>query len=177
MTRKRLVWLPFLICLGLFGVFYLQLRHPDDHVIASQMVGQPLPDFNAGPAISSMPGIASTDFRDGKPKLLNIFASWCVPCVREIPNLMRLQAQGVEINGIAIHDSTQELSMFLAQNGNPYARIGLDEGGRAQMAFGSAGVPETFVVNGKGQIVYQHVGVVTDEDMPKLLAMLKDTRP
>lgn len=175
MTVKWLLWLPFLACIGLFGIFFLQLRHPDDHVIASQMVGQPLPDFNAAPAISDLPGTATADFRDGKPRLLNIFASWCVPCIREIPNLLRLQAQGVEINGIAVHDTSRELTTFLTQNGNPYARIGLDEGGRAQMAFGSAGVPETFVVNGRGQIIYQHVGVVTDEDMSKLLDMLKGT--
>jgi cytochrome c biogenesis protein CcmG/thiol:disulfide interchange protein DsbE len=79
---------------------------------------------------------------------------------------------GADIVGVAVHDSSPELAKFLAENGNPYARIGLDQDGRAQMAFGSAGVPETFVVDGQGKILYQHVGVVTEEDMPKLLAML-----
>lgn len=172
MTRKWLLWLPFVLGIGLFAVFYLGLRNPDDRIIASQMVGQPLPEFDAAPAMPGQPGAATADFRDGKPRLLNIFASWCVPCVQEVPVLMRLKAQGVEISGIAVHDSTPELAKFLAENGNPYTRIGLDQGGRAQMAFGSAGVPETFVVDGAGKIIHQHIGVVTEEDIPRLLAML-----
>ncbi len=172
MKRKWLLWLPFILGLGLLIVFYLGLRNPTDHVIASQMVGQPLPEFSTGPGMPGQPGTVTADFRDGKPRLLNIFASWCVPCVQEVPVLLRLKAQGVEIAGIAVHDTTADLAGFLADNGNPYTRIGLDQGGRAQMAFGSAGVPETFVIDGKGMILYQHIGVVTEQDIPKLLAML-----
>ncbi|MDE2596048.1 MAG: redoxin family protein [Sphingomonadales bacterium] len=172
MTRKLILWLPFALIALLFLAFFAGLMRPDDHVIASQMVGKPLPEFVAGPAMPGQPGAATADFSDGKPRLLNVFASWCVPCVQEIPMLLRLRAKGAEIDGIAIHDSSAELEKFLAANGNPYTRIGLDEGGKAQMAFGSAGVPETFVVDGTGKILYQHIGVVTEEDMPKLLAML-----
>lgn len=176
MNRKLLLWLPFGICAILFVVFFIGLKNPDDHVIASQMVGKPLPEFAAGPALPGQPGAASSDFKDGKPRLLNIFASWCVPCVQEIPMLIRLKAAGAEIISIAVHDTTPDLTKFLAENGNPYTRIGLDEGGKAQIAFGSAGVPETFVVDGKGTILYQHIGVVTEEDMPKLLAMLGQSK-
>jgi cytochrome c biogenesis protein CcmG/thiol:disulfide interchange protein DsbE len=176
MKRKWLLWLPFALGLALFVAFYVGLRSPDDHVIASRMVGQPLPEFAAGPAMPGQPGAATADFRDGKPRLLNIFASWCVPCVQEIPMLLRLQAMGVEVDGIAVHDSTPELAKFLAANGNPYTRIGLDQGGRAQIAFGSAGVPETFVVDGQGKILHQHIGVVTEDDLPRLLAMLGRNR-
>jgi cytochrome c biogenesis protein CcmG, thiol:disulfide interchange protein DsbE len=172
MKRKWLLWLPFALGVVLLGVFMQGLRRPDDHVIASQMVGKPLPEFAAGPAILGQPGAATVDFRDGKPRLLNIFASWCVPCVQEIPMLLRLKAQGVEIAGIAVHDTSADLDRFLAANGNPYTKIGLDEGGRAQIAFGSAGVPETFVVDGTGKIVYQHIGVVTEADIPQLIAMV-----
>ncbi len=172
MNRKLLLWLPFALGLGLLALFYAGLRNPADHVIASKLVGQPLPEFAAGPAIPGQPGAATADYRDGKPRLLNVFASWCVPCVQEIPMLLRLQAQGAQVDGIAVHDTSADLARFLAENGNPYTRIGLDEGGRAQMALGSAGVPETFVVDGRGVIVYQHIGVVTEEDMPRLLALL-----
>lgn len=172
MKGKLLLWLPFAIVVALFVAFYIGLKNPDDHVIASQMVGQPLPEFAAAPAIPGQPGAATADFRDGKPRLLNIFASWCVPCIQEIPVLLRLQQMGAEIDGLAVHDSTPELQKFLAANGNPYTRIGLDENGKAQIAFGSAGVPETFVVDGSGKILYQHIGVVTEEDMPKLIALL-----
>lgn len=172
MNRRAILWLPLALCLVLFVVFYLGLRNPTDHIIASQMVRQPLPEFNTIAAVPGQPGIASADFRDGKPRLLNIFASWCVPCVAEIPMLLRLKQMGAEVDGIAVHDTSQDLGQFLAENGNPYARIGLDQGGRAQIAFGSAGVPETFVVDGKGKILYQHIGVVTEDDIPKLLGMI-----
>jgi cytochrome c biogenesis protein CcmG/thiol:disulfide interchange protein DsbE len=172
MNRRLVIWLPLAGALLLFGVFYAGLKNPTDHVIASQMVGQPLPSFDAIPAIPERPGTANRDYADGKPRLLNVFASWCVPCVAEIPMLLRLQGQGIEINGVAVHDSSPDLQKFLAENGNPYARIGLDQDGKAQMAFGSAGVPETFVVDGKGKIIHQHVGVVTEDDIPKLVAML-----
>ena len=174
--RRLLVWLPFALCIVLFGVFYAGLRNPTDHVIVSQLVGKPLPEFAAKAAMPDQPGLASSDFRDGKPRLLNVFASWCVPCVAEVPMLLRLKRMGAEVDGFAVHDSTDELTKFLAANGNPYTRIGLDEAGRAQMAFGSAGVPETFVVDGKGKILYQHVGVVTEDDVPKLLGMLGGKR-
>ncbi len=174
--RKLFLWLPFALCAGLFAVFYLGLLHPDDHVIASKMVGMPLPQFDAIAAIPGQAGTATADYRDGKPRMINVFASWCIPCVAEIPVLSRMKAQGVEIDGVAIHDSTPELTKFLAANGNPYRHIGLDQDGRAQIAFGSAGVPETFVVDGKGKIVYQHIGVVTDDDAPKLIAMMAAAR-
>jgi len=172
MSRKLILWLPFALMAALFAAFYLGRRNPGDHVIASQMVGQQVPEFAAGPAFPEQPGAASTDFRDGKPRLLNIFASWCVPCVAEVPMLMELKASGAEVVGIAVHDNSTDLAKVLAANGNPYSRIGLDQNGKAQIAFGSAGVPETFVVDGSGKIIYQHIGVVTAEDMPKLLAML-----
>ena len=174
--RRMLLWLPFVFGLGLLAVFYAGLRNPDDRTIASQMVGQQLPRFTT---VQALPGVAapsSSDFADGKPRLINVFASWCVPCVAEMPVLQRLQAQGVEINGVAIHDTPEEVSAFLARNGNPFARIGMDDGGRAGLAFGSSGVPETFVVDGKGRIVYQHMRALTEEDVPMLLALLDSER-
>ncbi len=174
--RKLLLWLPFGLCIALFAMFFNGLMHPDDHVIASKMVGQPLPEFAAPAAMSGQPGAASADFRDGRPRLLNIFASWCVPCVAEIPMLIRLKDMGVEVDGLAVHDNTADLTKFLADNGNPYTRIGLDQAGKGQIAFGSAGVPESFVVDGQGKILYQHIGVVTADDIPKLRAMLENAK-
>ena len=176
MKRNWLLWLPFALVAGLFGAFYIGLKNPDDHIIASQMVGLSLPEFDAIPAMPDQPGARTADFRDGKPRLLNIFASWCVPCVQEIPVLLQLKAQGVEIVGVAVHDTSPDLARFLGENGNPYARVGLDQAGRAQMAFGSAGVPETFVVDGRGKILHQYVGPVAPEDVPKLIAMLGKAR-
>ena len=176
MTRKLILWLPFVLIVAVFGAFYVGLRKPGDHSVPSRMVGQPLPQFAADPAVATQPGVSSADFGDGKPKLLNVFASWCVPCVNEVPVLVRMKTQGVEINGVAIHDTSADLQTFLAANGNPYSRIGLDADGRAEIAFGSSGVPETFVIDGKGKILLQHMGAVTEEDVAELLAMLAAAR-
>lgn len=90
--------------------------------------------------------------------------------------LLRLQQAGVEIDGIAVHDNSADLSRFLTENGNPYDRIGLDQDGKAQIALGSAGVPETFVIDGQGKVIYQHIGVVTEADMADLRKMLASRR-
>jgi cytochrome c biogenesis protein CcmG, thiol:disulfide interchange protein DsbE len=172
MNRKAIIWLPLALAFALFAAFFISLKNPTDHVIASQMVGKPLPEFVGVAAFPGQPGAATADYKDGKPRLLNIFASWCVPCVQEIPILVQMKAMGVEVDGLAVHDNAPALAKFLADNGNPYTRIGLDQDGRGQIAFGSAGVPETFVVDGQGKILEQHIGVVTAEDVPKLMAKM-----
>jgi cytochrome c biogenesis protein CcmG, thiol:disulfide interchange protein DsbE len=172
MKRRWLVWLPFALGLVLLALFYVGLKKPQDHVIVSRMVGKPLPEFAAKAILPGQPGAATADYRQGKPRLLNVFASWCLPCVVEIPVLMRIKAMGAEVDGIAVHDTPEALQAFLAKNGNPYSRIGSDDQSRIQMALGSSGVPETFVIDGKGMIVHQHIGVVSEADVPKLLELL-----
>lgn len=172
MRRAAILWLPLALVLVLFGLFWFGLHRRENHDVASQMVGKPLPAFNAPAIIADRPGAANTDFQHGKPRLLNVFASWCLPCVAEVPVLLRLQAMGIEIDGIAVHDTPEALGKFLAQNGNPYARIGSDDQSRIQLALGSSGVPETFVIDGKGTIIAQHIGVVDQRDLPDLLDKL-----
>ncbi len=172
MKRGMILWLPLALVIALFIVFWRGLMVPDDHIIASQMVGKPLPAFVLPAAMPGQPGLSAADFRDGKPRLLNVFASWCVPCVAEVPVLMRMKAMGVDIAGIAVHDTAPALEKFLGENGNPYGRIGADSQSRIQMSLGSAGVPETFVIDGKGMIVHQHIGVISESDVPELLAMM-----
>ena len=172
LKQGLILWLPLALVISVFIVFARGLMQPDDNVIASQMVGKALPEFAAPAAIPGQPGASAADFRDGKPKLLNVFASWCLPCVAEAPVLLRMKANGADITGIAIHDTTPALEKFLGQHGNPYARVGHDEGSRLQIALGSSGVPETFVIDGKGVIVHQHIGPVGEADVPKLLEML-----
>ena len=172
MNRRLILWLPLALVIALFIVFLRGLMQPDDNVIASQMIGKPLPEFTAPAALPGQPGAAAADFQGGKPRLLNVFASWCLPCIAEVPVLMRMQAMGADIVGIAIHDTTPALEKFLGEHGNPYSRIGHDSGSRLQIALGSSGVPETFVIDGKGTIVHQHIGVVSQADVPKLMAML-----
>lgn len=174
--RKLLIWLPLVLFLGFFGLFASGLLKPDDRVITSKLVGQSLPDFTLPAAASDRPPLSSVDLATGRPRLLNIFASWCVPCAVEAPQLMALREAGVEIDAIAIRDARQDVDAFLRRNGNPFARIGLDARSAVQIALGSSGVPETFIIDGGGKIAYQHVGEIRADDVPMILDRLKDAQ-
>jgi cytochrome c biogenesis protein CcmG, thiol:disulfide interchange protein DsbE len=174
---KRIwLWIPFAIFATLIAVFAAGLINPSDRTIASGLVGRPVPQFTLPGALDPAAGLTTQYFGDGKPKLLNVFASWCVPCVAEAPALMQLQEQGAQITGIAVHDRPEALLKFLSENGNPYSKIGDDAQSRTQIAFGSAGVPETFVVDGKGVIRHQHVGIITPDDVPIIMAKLRSAQ-
>ena len=107
---------------------------------------------------------------------MNIWASWCLPCIAEAPHLENLKRQGADIVGVAIRDRPEDVARFLAQHGNPYSRIGRDDLSEVQLAIGSSGVPETFVIDGQGVIRYQHIGDVRASDVPVLLAELEKAR-
>jgi cytochrome c biogenesis protein CcmG/thiol:disulfide interchange protein DsbE len=168
------LWLPLALFLGFVVLVVAGLVRPKDNTIASQMIGKPLPAFNLPAAADGRPGLATADFAQGRPRLLNIFASWCVPCRAEAPVLGELARQGVTINAIAIRDHKADLAAFLGQYGNPYARIGADDVSAVQLAIGSSGVPETFVIDGKGIIRYQHIGDIRPEQVPMILEKLKE---
>ena len=167
-------WLP----LALFGAFIALLVYglvrPEHREVESAMIGKPLPTFTLRPAIPERPGLSSGEMAGGKPRLLNIFASWCIPCAAEAPQLAELARQGVEIDGIAIRDRREDVAAFLARNGNAFTRIGADDVSAVQMAIGSSGVPETFVIDGKGLIRYQHIGEIRPEQLPLIMAKLKE---
>lgn len=174
-NKPRLaLWLP----LGLFGAFFVLvmfgLFRPASRDITSQMIGQPLPEFDLAKIAVDRPGLATPTFRDGKPKLLNLFASWCVPCAAESPQLTELARTGVAVEGVAIRDRPADLDAFLARNGNPYTAIGSDPTSALQLAIGSSGVPESFVIDGKGVIRYQHIGVIGPQDMDTLRQKLAE---
>lgn len=166
------LWLP-LALFALFCVFVaVQLMRPPQTEVASAMIGKPLPEFALPPASEDRPGLAAGDLRDGKPRLLNVFASWCVPCAAEAPQLAELERAGATIVGVAIRDRPEDVAAFLARYGNPFSRIGADDLSEVQLGIGSSGVPETFVVDGKGVIRYQHIGDIRPEHVPLLLEKL-----
>lgn len=176
-TAKRpslAMWLP----LALFGAFFVLviwgLVRPADREVASALIGKPLPQFALGAAMQDRPGLSTADFKTGKPKLLNVFASWCVPCAVEAPQLDALAKRGVEIEGVAIRDRSEDLARFLATNGNPFRSIGKDDLSQVQVGIGSSGVPETFVIDGKGVIRYQHIGEIRPEDVDLILRKLAE---
>ena len=134
------LWLPLILFAGFFALVIWGLVRPADREVASAFIGKPLPAFDLPPATDDRPGLATAVFKAGKPRLLNVFASWCVPCAVEAPQLAALAARGVEIDGVAIRDHKADVARFLAQNGNPFARIGKDDLSEVQLAIGSSGV-------------------------------------
>ncbi|NUT01562.1 MAG: redoxin family protein [Sphingomonas sp.] len=154
-------------------MFAWRLVQPNDPTIPSQLVNREVPAFELEPALPDIPGLNASDLATGTPRLLNLFASWCVPCIGEAPVLEELKRRGVEIDGIAIRDTGAGVAAFLNRHGNPYRRIGNDPNSNAQLLLGSAGVPETFIVDGKGVIRRQFVGPIGPGDVPKILAELE----
>ena len=167
--RRAILWVPLAVFLLLVGLVVWGLRRPDDTTIHSQMIGKPMPDFVLQPAVASHPGLSLADLRSGKPHLVNVFASWCVPCRAEAAQLAALRQQGVPIVGIAVRDKPEDVSEFLDEVGDPFERIGSDPRSQVQFDLGSSGVPETFLVDGRGVIRLQHIGDIRTEDLPAIL--------
>jgi cytochrome c biogenesis protein CcmG/thiol:disulfide interchange protein DsbE len=176
MRNRLFLWVPLALFAFFAGVAGYMLTQEKDQFVESAMIGEPLPDFALKPAFADLPGAAKADFVGGKPRLLNVWASWCLPCIAEAPQLEALKAQGVEIVGIAIRDRPEDVANFLARHGNPYTRIGADDISEVQLAIGSSGVPETFVIDAKGVIRYQHIGDIRENDVTTLLAELEKAK-
>ena len=168
--------IPIVLLVWLVIGLAWRLAKPADTAIPSQMVERAVPQFQLPAAIVGKPGVASADLASGQPRLLNIFASWCVPCIGEATVLRELQRRGVRIDGIAVRDTPEALSAFLARNGDPYERIGADRQSAVQIALGSSGVPETFVVDGKGVIRRQYIGPLNASNIPGVLRELEQLR-
>lgn len=174
--RRLVLWVP----LGLFLAFVVTvafgLYSPAERTIRSQMIGKPVPDFALPEAVPGRPGLDSAGLKTGEPRILNVFASWCVPCIAEAPQLMQLARRGVPIDAIAIRDRPEDVAKFLGRWGDPYRRIGSDRNSSVQLALGSSGVPETFIVDGKGVIRYQHIGDIRPEHMGEILRAYEAAR-
>ncbi len=169
-------FIPLALFLFFAGLAGYQLTQPKEQNVRSQMIEQPLPDFTLEPALEGMPGVSRADFVDGQPRLLNIWASWCLPCIAEAPHLERLREEGVEIIGIAVRDRPEAVADFLNRYGNPYSRIGSDDISELMLEIGASGVPETYVIDAAGNIRYQHIGDIRAETVPLLLEKLEEVR-
>ena len=173
--RRILIWAPLALFALVFAVVASGLLKPGERTVRSAMIGKPVPAFELPALLPDKPGVASVELK-GKPRLLNVFASWCIPCIAEAPQLLKLKAAGAEIDAIAIRDTPEAVQAFLARHGDPYARIGDDKASAVQLALGSAGVPETFVIDARGRIAYQHIGDIREEHVPMLLRELEKAR-
>jgi len=166
---------PLALLLLIVAALVWRLATPTNTNVPSKLEGKPVPEFTL-PAIVAKPGLSSASLATGQPHIVNLFASWCVPCITEVHVLQQLKARGVVIDGIAVRDRPEDLTEFLTRNGDPYERIGSDGESKVQIALGSSGVPESFIVDGKGIIRYQHIGAITPSDVPTVLAKLEQAR-
>ncbi len=173
--RRRLSWLPLALFSGVLAVALLNLSRPADRTVRSRLIGQKLPALTLPALVPGKPGLALAGAR-GSARLVNVFASWCIPCAAEAPQLLALRQQGVEVEGVAVRDTPQAVAEFLARYGDPYAAIGDDREARAQLALGSSGVPESFVVGTDGRIMLQHVGDIRADDVADIAAAVKRAR-
>ena len=167
---------PIVLLLLIVAALIWRLATPADTNVHSTLEGKPVPAFKLAPILPGKPPLSSADLADGQPHLVNIFASWCVPCVTEVKVLQTLKARGVRIEGIAIRDRPDDLADFLARNGDPYERIGSDPQSQVQISLGSSGVPESFIVDGKGVIRRQQIGAIEVSDIPMILSALEQAR-
>jgi cytochrome c biogenesis protein CcmG/thiol:disulfide interchange protein DsbE len=167
--NRALRFLPLLILVAFVGAVAWRLSSPPDEKISSKMIGRRVPAFALSPAAPGTSGLSSSDLATGQPRLINVFASWCVPCIAEAPLLTELKRQGVPIDAIAVRDRPEAVATFLARNGDPFERIGADPQSQIQLALGSSGVPETFIVDGRGIIRYQHMGPIEPSDVATIM--------
>jgi cytochrome c biogenesis protein CcmG/thiol:disulfide interchange protein DsbE len=167
---------PLALLLLIVAALVWRLATPTDTNVSSKLEGKPVPAFDLEPALDTKAALSSRDLATGQPHLLNIFASWCVPCVSEVKVLQQLKTGGVLIDGIAIRDTSEEIAAFLARNGDPYERIGDDPQSQVQISLGSSGVPESFIIDGKGVVRYQHIGPIEPGDVPMIMQKLEQAK-
>lgn len=168
--------IPVVLLLFVLSGLAWRLIRPPETAVPSQMVNRPVPSFQLAPALRAKPGLNSADLATGEPHLLNIFASWCLPCGDEAPVLNDLRGRGVKIDAIAVRDTSDGTATFLARHGDPYERIGADPQSQTQIALGSSGVPETFVIDGRGVIRRQYIGPLNAANVAGVLEQLRDAR-
>ena len=161
--RGALFLLPALLFAMIAAGFYLGIGR-DTNALPSPLIDKAAPDFTLPPLEAGQPGFATADLK-GHVSLVNTFASWCAPCREEHPALAALaRTKRVAIYGIDYKDKPEAARAWLATLGNPYARIGADDG-RVGIDWGVYGVPETFVVDAAGRIRYKHVGPLSEADI------------
>lgn len=173
--RRLLVLLPLVLFLALAALFLFRLSAGDPSKLPSALIGRPVPNTPL-PAVEGLlrdgkpvPGIANADFT-GAVSLVNVWASWCVPCHDEAPLLMQLaEDKRIRILGINYKDQPDNARRFVGRYGNPFAAVGADQNGRVSIDWGVYGVPETFLIGRDGKIAYKLVGPISPENLVSTL--------
>ena len=175
--RRLFVILP----VALFAVLAIVLgaltldsqRGRDPSLIPSALIGKDVPKFTLPAIAEGIPGGFATGDLAGRTTLVNIFASWCVPCLAEHPLVSRIAEEGYPVYGLNYRDTPAAAAKWLRQHGNPYTAAGSDADGRVALDWGVTGVPETFIIDAQGRILFKQTGPITpqvleDEILPRL---------
>jgi cytochrome c biogenesis protein CcmG, thiol:disulfide interchange protein DsbE len=173
--RSRLIVLPVIVFLALAALFWFRLGDGDPSRIPSALIGHPVPQTSLPPLQgllsngAQVPGLDPANFK-GKVSVVNVWASWCVPCHDEAPLLTELAKDSrLQLIGINYKDAPDNARRFLSRYGNPFSSIGVDGNGRAAIEWGVYGVPETFIVGRNGKIAYKLVGPITPDNIRSAL--------
>lgn len=174
-ARRAVMLLPLLAFLALAALFFFRLGVGDTSRIPSALIGRPAPTAVLPPVAglerdgTPVPGLDPASFA-GAVTLVNVWASWCVPCHEEAPLLLRLaERPGLRVVGLNYKDQPDNARRFLGRYGNPFAAVGVDASGRAAIEWGVYGVPETFVIDRGGRIAFKLVGPITPENIERVL--------
>lgn len=168
--NRLLFAIPLILAVAVFVYFYEGLGR-DASVVPSALINRPAPEFDLPPLKDDKPGLKTADLK-GKVALVNVFASWCVPCRAEHPMIRRLAEEyGIPVYAINYKDKREDALKYLDELGDPYERIGFDSTGRVGIDWGVYGVPETYVIDRNGIIRFKHVGPllerhIKDEILP-----------
>ncbi|MEW6766847.1 MAG: DsbE family thiol:disulfide interchange protein [Pseudomonadota bacterium] len=173
--RSWLVILPLLAFIGLAGLFWFRLGTGDPSRIPSALIGRAAPQTKLPPIDglstngAQVEGLDPSTFK-GNVSIVNVWASWCVPCHDEAPLLLQLaQDKRIRVVGINYKDAPDNARRFLGRYGNPFAAVGIDPNGRASIEWGVYGVPETFIVGRDGNIAYKLIGPITPDNIDGVL--------
>lgn len=173
--RGILVLLPLVAFLALAALFFFRLGTGDPSRLPSALIGRPVPRTDLPPLAGierngkAVPGLTN-DIFNGNVTLVNVWASWCVPCHDEVPFIDQLaKDKRIQIVGINYKDSAENARRFLNRYGNPFVAVGRDDNGRASIDWGVYGVPETFLVGRDGRIAYKLVGPITADNLARTL--------
>ncbi len=175
MPKRLLFLLPVVVFTLIAGYFFWGLvSGRDPRAVPSALIDRPVPQFELPPLEGTgLPGLSTADLVNGEVTLVNIFASWCLPCRAEHPLLMKLaEDPSITLVGIDYRDDPAAGLRWLDELGNPYRRIGVDARGRAAIDWGSSGVPETFVIDRAGKVRYQHIGPIHQSQLERTILPL-----
>lgn len=163
------VAIPPIIFLGLAGLFYFGLSREDANNLPSTMIGRDVPALLKITELRDDPAPTIEDLQADGIKFVNFWASWCGPCRAEHPLLEAMSDDGMNLIGINYKDLPDNALSFLDELGDPFTKIGADSTGRTGLEWGVYGVPETFVIDGDGKVLYRHPGPLTQRILDQFI--------